>query len=290
VPWKLYKIYMATEDPRNMQTAGNPSPAELYEQLYVPAIFAEMARALVERAAPRSGEHALDLACGTGIVARSVAPLVNETGRVVAVDLRPGMLAVGRAAPAPDGAAIEWMEGDAVALNLPDAAFDLVLCQHGLQFFADRGASLAQMRRVLRDTGRVAVAVWRSLEEHPLFEALADAELRHLGGLGVTREEANAPFALGDADELRGLLEQAGFRQIEIAKHTVTARFRSAATFVRDIEYPYSAFMPQFAEDPDAFAAFVSAVESDTRDVVERYRIGDEVRAPMHAHVVVAPA
>jgi ubiquinone/menaquinone biosynthesis C-methylase UbiE len=281
---------MVPETPGDVQPSPGPSPAQLYEQIYVPAIFADMARGLVERAAPRAGERVLDLACGTGIVARSVAPRVGATGHVVAVDLRPGMLAVGRAAPAPEGAAIAWKEGDAVALDLPDAAFDLVLCQHGLQFFTDRGAGVAQMRRVLRDTGRVGVAVWRSPEVHPLFEALADAEVRHLGGLGVTREDATAPFSLGDADELRGLLAQAGFARIEIAAHTVEARFPSAATFVRDLEYPYSAFMPQFAADPAAFAEFVAAVERDARDVIDRYRVGDAVCFPMHAHVALGHA
>lgn len=266
------------------------SPAELYEQIYVPAIFGELARVLLRHAAPREGEHVLDLACGTGIVARHVAPGVGPTGRVVAIDLRPGMLAVGRAQADAEGLAIAWKQGDALALEEPDGVFDLVLCQQGLQFFADRGEGLRQMRRVLRDSGRVGVAVWRSLEEHPVFAALAEAELRHLGGLGVTREDVVAPFSLGDADELHGLLEQAGFRQIGLVEHDVQACFPSAATFVRDIEYPYAAFMPQFAEDPAAFDAFVAAVEQDTQEAVQRCQVGNEVRFAMRAHLAFGRA
>jgi ubiquinone/menaquinone biosynthesis C-methylase UbiE len=83
---------------------------------------------LLEYAAPQPGECALDVACGTGSVARRVAPLVGAEGKVVALDINSEMLAVGRALPAPAGATIEWREGNAIALTLPDGAFDLVLC------------------------------------------------------------------------------------------------------------------------------------------------------------------
>lgn len=123
---------------------------------------------LLEYAAPQPGERALDLACGTGSVARHVAPLVGAEGKVVALDINPEMLAVGRALPAPEGATIEWQEGNAIALALPDGSFDLVLCQQGLQFFSDRAASLREMRRVLTDGERVVLSVWQALQRHPV--------------------------------------------------------------------------------------------------------------------------
>jgi ubiquinone/menaquinone biosynthesis C-methylase UbiE len=268
--------------------AHPPNAAETYEQIYVPAIFGPLARLVLRHAAPRPGERVLDLACGTGIVARSVAPLVGASGRVTALDLRPGMLAAGRARAAAEGAAIEWLEGDALAPDLPDAAFDLVVCQQGLQFFADRAAGLRQVHRVLGEAGRVTLAVWRSVDAHPIFAEFAAAEVRHLGSLGVTREDALAPFSLGKSEELRDLLERAGFRNIEIVEETVDVRFPSAKTFVRDMEYPYSAFMPQFSKDPAAFTAFIEGVERETRDIVERHRDGEGVRFPMHTHVTTA--
>src|SRR5438552_1035927 len=138
----------------------NPSPAEIFESYFVPAIFAPWARVLLEYAAPRPGDRVLDLACATGIVARQVAPVVGPSGRVVALDINPGMLAVGASLPAPEGAAIEWRQGDAVALDLPTGAFDLVLCQQGLQFFSDRAAAVREMKRVLADGGRVVLSLW----------------------------------------------------------------------------------------------------------------------------------
>ena len=125
-------------------------PAEIYESFFVPALSAPWAEDLLRRTAPRPGERVLDVACGTGIVARRVAPRVGPTGRVVGVDPNLGMLAVARAAAAAEGVSIEWREGRAEALPVEDAAFDLVCCQVALMFFEDRAAAL-----------RESVGLWR---------------------------------------------------------------------------------------------------------------------------------
>lgn len=130
---------------------------ELYERYLVPAITAVWAADLVERAAPRSGERVLDVACGTGIVARRAAERVGNHGRVVGLDLNSGMLAVARSLSSQDASGIEWREGSALAMPLPDAAFDLVLCQLELQFFPDRPLALREMRRALVPGGRLAL-------------------------------------------------------------------------------------------------------------------------------------
>jgi ubiquinone/menaquinone biosynthesis C-methylase UbiE len=165
-----------------MTVAQKPraTPAEKYEEFFVPAMFGPWARMLVQRAGLQPGESVLDLACGTGIVARIAAPLVGKSGRVVGLDLRPGMLAAARSLPAPEGAAIEWVEGDATDPGLPDESFDHVICQCGLMFFPDRPRALREMRRMLKDGGRLAILVWQSLEKQKLFHALAKAEFRHL--------------------------------------------------------------------------------------------------------------
>jgi ubiquinone/menaquinone biosynthesis C-methylase UbiE len=90
---------------------------------------------LLEYAAPQPGERVLDVACGTGSVARHVAPIVGTQGKVVALDVNPDVLSVARVLPSPSGATIEWLEGNAISLGLPDGAFDLVLCQQGYNFF-----------------------------------------------------------------------------------------------------------------------------------------------------------
>ncbi len=138
-------------------TAGNP--AEVYESFFVPAMFAPLATLVLDRVSPRPGERVLDVACGTGIVARRAARLVGDGGRVVGVDPSPAMLAVARSAAVSEDVSVEWQEGTAEALPFPDASFDLAFCQMGLQFFPDKQAGLTELHRVLVPGGRTAVSV-----------------------------------------------------------------------------------------------------------------------------------
>jgi ubiquinone/menaquinone biosynthesis C-methylase UbiE len=141
--------------------------AQNYERSLVTYTMRPFTTILLEHANPQPGERVVDVACGTGIAARQTAPRVGVTGMLVGVDLNLAMLAVARSQPALAGAVIDWREGNAQALPLPDGAFDLALCQRGLQFFPDRGAALHELVRVLAPGGRVAVSVWRSLEHSP---------------------------------------------------------------------------------------------------------------------------
>jgi ubiquinone/menaquinone biosynthesis C-methylase UbiE len=118
------------------QVAGNA--AEIYERELVPAVFGPWARRVVVLAELEPGVRVLDLACGTGVVARLAADVVGRDGRVAALDLNPGMLRVAAALPQAGGAAIEWVEGNAQTLPFADGSFDVVCCQLGLQFFPDR--------------------------------------------------------------------------------------------------------------------------------------------------------
>lgn len=272
----------------DQQTQAILSPVNAYEAVFVPAMLDPLARITIKQIEVRRGERLLDLACGTGIVARHVAPLLGEDGTIVAVDVSPEMLAKARSLPTPAGARIEWREGDATNLDLPDGTFDIVICQQGLQYLSDPAAGVAECRRTLTDRGRVAFSTWRSLEHAPLFKDMCEVEARHLEKLGVTYEELAAPFLMDSADELRKLFETAGFRQVAVTEVPMEARFPSAANFVKDVEGAYASVMPQFAEDPSAFEDFVEKVERDMRATVERYRDGDGVRFPMKAHLTTA--
>jgi ubiquinone/menaquinone biosynthesis C-methylase UbiE len=211
------------------QVAGDAASVD--ERELVPALFAAWTPVVVALCAPRAGERVLDVACGTGVVARLAAQRVGPTGTVVGLDLNPGMLAVAAAAGAPGGAPIAWREATAIDMPLPDAAFDVVYCQAGLQFFPDRPAALREMRRVLVDGGRLGLMVWRGIEHSPGFAALAVALEQH-----VSAEAAavmRAPFGLGSADEVRALMDAAGFRDVSIRPHTESVHFSSAARLVR---------------------------------------------------------
>lgn len=121
---------------------------ENYERYFVPAIGRPLADALADLAGIRPGQRVLDLACGTGIVASVAAERVGADGSVAGVDINPGMLAVARSTPA-SGAPISWHEATADALPFPDGAFDLVLCQLGLQFFPEPD----ELRGLMADAG-----------------------------------------------------------------------------------------------------------------------------------------
>ena len=118
------------------------SGPESYERYQVPSTFEPLARMFVAHVPLQRGQHVLDVACGTGIVVRHVAPVVGATGHIVGVDLNPAMLEVARQNAPPGGTQIEWREGDAADLPYSDEAFDVVLCQQGLQFFPDSGSAL----------------------------------------------------------------------------------------------------------------------------------------------------
>ncbi|MCQ3938619.1 MAG: SAM-dependent methyltransferase [Chloroflexi bacterium] len=271
-------------------TSQFSNPAELYEKFYGPAIFQPLAEILVEFAAPKPGERVLDLACGTGLVARRAAPLIGAGGKLLAVDINPAMLEVARRQPAASGAAIEWLEGDATRIDLPNHEFDLIFCQQGLQFFSDRLAALQRMKGLLAPGGRVALATWQEIEQHPIFAEFAKVESRHLAPLGVSYDDLVAPFSLGKAEQVRALLEEAGFSRIQIAPATVETRFHSPETFARNMETAYGAVIPAFVEDRAAFMQFLDAVERETQDLVRRYTQDGMVRFPMPANLAMAYA
>lgn len=143
------------------------SGPEAYQRYLVPIMFAPWARNLVDLVAPRTGERVLDVACGTGVVARCAAIHVGDEGTVVGLDVNDGMLQVARATSSGIRPAIEWRTGSATDMPLPDGSFDVAFCLQGLQFFGDRSAALREMHRVLVPEGRLALAVWRPIEFSP---------------------------------------------------------------------------------------------------------------------------
>jgi ubiquinone/menaquinone biosynthesis C-methylase UbiE len=161
-----------------------------------------------------SGDRVLDIACGTGIVARVARERFGDAGSIVGIDVSPDRLAVARAV-APS---IDWREGNASALPLHDGEqFDVVVCQQGLQFVADKPAAAAQMRRALAEGGRLAVATWRCDDEMPFFR-----EIRRVMGDQERRDVAEA-IATESVPVLRTYAEGAGIA-LELSTNLATAR------------------------------------------------------------------
>jgi ubiquinone/menaquinone biosynthesis C-methylase UbiE len=257
--------------------------AEAYERYAVPSWSRPLARQLVELAAPGPRERVLDVACGTGIVARLAAQLVGERGAVCGLDVNEGMLEVARVASAKVSPPIEWRQGDAQATALPDAAFDLVLCQQGLQFFARRAAALREMHRVLAPGGRLALSVLRPVAYNRGWGILlAGALQRHAG------PEAGAmmrsPFAEGDAAELRELVTSAGFHNVSVRIVIATARYPSPTELVRweAAASPLAGPIGALGEDARA------ALSADVAAAVREYTDDAGVVFPTETYVVLA--
>ena len=194
---------------QSWQFAG--SAPEVYERYKVPSVHGPVAARLLEGIRLRPGQSVLDVACGTGIVARVAAPRVAPSGRVVGLDLNRGMLAVARARAAEADLGIEWREGDGSSLPFADASFDVVACSQGLQFFPDKVRVLREMWRVVAPGGALALGLFGAPSAYTV--ALADALARYAGAAAAAR--SLTPYSLGDRELLRRLAHDA-FGAIEI--------------------------------------------------------------------------
>jgi SAM-dependent methyltransferase len=206
-------------------------PAVNYERFFVPAIGAPLARDLVALAKLRQGEHVLDLACGTGVVARLAADEVGD-GVVVGVDVNPGMLAVARTASGER--TIEWHEAGAEGLPLGEGSFDVAFCQLALQFFSDRAGALREVRRVLRPGGRVVINVPGPTPA--LFAVLEEALRRHVGPNAAAF--VAAVFSLHDTNELCALMTREGLGEPQARTETKTLELPAPEDFLW--QYLYS--------------------------------------------------
>ncbi len=264
-----------------------PNPAETYEAYFVPHIFGPWTAVLLDAAQPAPGARVLDVACGTGIAARTVAPQVGVGGRVVGLDVSPVMLAVARRAMLPpDAAPGAWVRGSAQALPFPAATFDLVLCQQGLQFFPDGAAAVREMRRVLRPGGRAVLSVYQTLAHNPVYDLLYTELIPRAGTPHVA-----AAFSLGDAAALESVLAAGSFRTVSITPVQQVIRLPEPDRFVELTVAASAAAVPSLARrSPAERAALAAEVRAAMADALAPYRDGDHLRAPMAAHIVVAEA
>jgi SAM-dependent methyltransferase len=201
--------------------SASTSAMSIYDEIMVPRLFEPWATLLLDQLEPQSGQVVLDVACGPGTVTRQAALCVGPTGRVAGCDLSPAMLELARskislAASAP----IDYLECSADSLMVPDEAVDLVTCQQGVQFFPNRLAALAEMRRVVRPGGRLGIAVWCAIEDCPPFAALATAIGQVLGA-----ETAVGSWGLPDSDALSRLVEDSGFTGVRVRRYELPVVF-----------------------------------------------------------------
>jgi len=232
-------------------------PPVMYERFFVPTIAAPLAADLVRLASLRPGERVLDVACGTGVVARLAAQRVGHTGAVAGLDLNPGMLAAARSA-APPGSAITWHEASAEAMPFPDGSFDVALCQMGLQFMPDKAKALSEMRRVLGPGGRLLLNLPGPTPR--VFAIMGEALAHHVGAEAAGF--LDHVFSLHQAPEIRDLLGRAGFRESFVRSDIRSLRLPAPEEFL----WQYVQSTP--------LAGALQQVSDERRDRLEREIIG----------------
>lgn len=211
---------------RSVETQSQVDAARAYEALFVPALFGQWASRAADAAQVQPGQKVLDVACGTGVLAREASARTGPTGYVAGLDPGPGMLAVAKElAPS-----VDWRHGTAESMPFADGMFDAVVCQFGLMFFTDRNRAIHEMLRVTAPGGRMVLVVWDALDNIPAYAAEV-ALLERLAGAAAA-DALRAPFVLGDRQDLGALLVGAGAAPFVLATQRGQARFPSIRVMV----------------------------------------------------------
>ncbi len=262
------------------QISGN-SPAA-YEKYLVPGFFKPWAETLTNLVSPAPGSDVLDVACGTGIVARTVSSTVKQDVRVTGLDNNPEMLKHASELSESSGLEINWKQGEAEQLPFKDHRFDYLFCQQGMQFFAEPPQVLKEMHRVLKPGGRLALNIIRSIDYHPAFEILADELEKHVGE--TAGNMMRAPFAEWDQKTIRSMVEDAGFENLLLHIDIISMRFPSPEEFLRReaVSSPLAGEMESLETD------IRNQLIDDLNRSLESYQDDNGVVFPMETVMIVA--
>jgi ubiquinone/menaquinone biosynthesis C-methylase UbiE len=264
--------------------ATPPKPAEIYETVMVRHIFGPLADETVRLVQPGPSDRVLDVACGTAVVTRKIAPEVGDDGHLAGVDMNPDMIDVARAISEDDGISAQFWQCHVEDLPFDDEAFDWVFCQQGLQFFTEKDVALREIQRVLDDGGRAVISVWRRISEHPGIEALNDAAVNQLN-----IEMFEDPFSLGDPEDLERCITGAGFREVRIEPVSITMRADDPMKVLRMILTGAAASIPSLqALTPEERSEQIDRVMSMAWPAIESHIVSGRLVFDWHANVAIA--
>jgi SAM-dependent methyltransferase len=247
---------------------------------------AEHTRKLIELAELRPGERVLDVATGPGVVALNAALIVGPSGRVLATDLAPEwgeLIAERRAAAGLDN--VEFRAMGAEQLDVPDASFDVALCQFGLMFVPDPVQALKEMRRVLRDGGRLGVVVWSTIDRVPCHGAIQQFLAPFQPRL-PPEEQLPTPLSLGAPGLIERHVTSAGFREVSAQPHTFDVIFPSPLEYWRSRTESAPAHLRSALDS--LTSEQLDRLERDVLGHLEQYRRGAALHLPGEAIYVTA--
>jgi len=255
---------------------------ENYDRYMVPLIFAPFAADIAQRAASFAPGAVLEIAAGTGVVTRALAPKLSPGASYVVTDLNQPMLDYAASRQGPDSR-IAWRQADALALPFENAAFDLVCCQFGAMFFPDRSAAYREAKRVLKPGGHLLFNVWDRIEENVFADDVTNALARFFPD-DPPRFLARTPHGYHDTALIRSELEGAGFSRVVI--ETKAEQSRASSPRIPAVAYCQGTVLRNEIEARDA-GKLEAATDSAASAIAHRHGSG-EVAAKIQAHVIVA--
>lgn len=249
--------------------------ATAYEELLVPALFQEWADRIAKIDEIKPSHKVLDVACGTGVLARAVARYLPESS-VTGLDPNSGMLAIARRS-APN---INWQQGSAEELPFGNESFDIVLSQFGLMLFSSPTTALKEMKRVLKSGGKMIVAVFDSIDNIPAYEIMAELFARKVDS--SVGEALRFPFSMGDTDKLYSLFSEVGLNNTEITTQNGKARFSSPKHMVLSDVKGWFPFAEIHLDDQ-----MIESVVQEAEDELEPFQtIDGEVQFDVSVHII----
>src|SRR6266852_5448363 len=236
--------------------------------------------AILEAAHLRPGMRVLDLACGVGDPALSVAAEVAPSGRVTATDLGPGMMSLAEELARKGSLAnIEFREANAESLPFADASYDVLTCRFGIMFFPDLGKALRECLRVLKPGGRAAFVAWGKREQ-PFFAATAGILLKHVP-VPPPPPDPDAPniAMFGESNRLRHALEAAGFTAVHEEARIVPGKWAGSLEEYweqfSEVAAPFRPLIEQLSPEKMAQA------ESEIFAALKKFWTGKELNMPL---------
>lgn len=258
------------------------SASKIYEEQKVPAIFRPLAEATLKQFTVSPDDSVLDVACGTGVLARAIREMAGPAVRLTGVDMNAGMIETAREITGGMEPPIRWEVASAAEMPFADGEFSVLLCQQGIQFFPDDQVAVQEMRRVLASGGRLGITVWAGVS--PFFRALADAIERHVSPEAA--QQSLTPFCYDGATRLPPILEAAGFNNIEVSPVTIDRIIGDPATDIEK-EIMGNPVGPKVADKgPETMAAIVGEVI----DACSNYRRNNRLVVPQTASLISAQA
>jgi SAM-dependent methyltransferase len=235
-----------------------------WSQLIDPATSGISER-LVELAGVERGSRVLDIAAGYGEPSLTAARKAGPDGGVVATDISAEMIAFGRERAADAGLEnIEFVESDAASLAFPEASFDAALSRWGIIFEPDGEAAAARIRDFLKPGGRMAISSWGQPDRVPFLAIPMRTAMQRLQ-VPPPPPGTPGPLSRPTPEALGGLLEAAGFSDVDAEEAEVSFEWESAeefTTFIKEIAPPITAMIaphPQEVQD-ETWAAITEAI------------------------------